>query len=166
MSLTNTTTGTKTYTIADVQAVMRRLTADFIMIAQSTGAITEQKARDYSHDIEQLAIAGYLKKVDVTLMSGKSEIRAAVYETSTNADGLESSRPGGVLWPRVDNADVRVILFHHKTYTDDAEEKMQSKLKIRWTPTSDDTSHSSLSKSGGRDYASNAYGQQRTDYKS
>ena len=164
MSLTNTTTGTKTHTTADVQAVMPRLTADFIMIAQSTGAITEQTARDYSHDIKQLAIADYLEKVDVTLMSGKSEIRAAVYETKTDADGLKSSRPGGVLWPRVDNADIRVILSCTESYTDEVRQKMQSKLKIRWTPTSDDTSHSSLSKSGGRDYVSNAYGQQRTDY--
>jgi hypothetical protein len=38
------TTETYTYTDADVEAVARRFTADIVMIAQSTGAITEDEA--------------------------------------------------------------------------------------------------------------------------
>ena len=162
MSSTNTTT--TTYSVADVQAVMRRLTADFVMIAQSTGAIPEQEARDYAHDIGELAVEGYLKKVDVMLMSGEFEMRAAVYEPNINADGLTSSRPGGVRWPRVDNAKLIVVISYSETYTADAREKMRSKLKIPWGPSSINTSHSSLTQSDERDYASNAYSIKRKDW--
>ncbi|HOO49902.1 MAG TPA: hypothetical protein PLK94_01290 [Alphaproteobacteria bacterium] len=164
MTYTSTKTASHTYSVADVEVVMRRLTADLVMIAQSTGTITEEKARQYSHDIEALATAGYLRKVDVTLMSGIVEIRATTYETNTEAGELTSSRPGGVRWPRMANAELRIVLFYNDSYTDDAREKMRDKLKIPWSPTSADTSHKSLSRSGGRDYASNAYGLRREDF--
>ncbi|GJL85325.1 MAG: hypothetical protein DHS20C02_11000 [Micavibrio sp.] len=164
MTFTNTNTKSTTYSVADVQAVMRRLTADLLMIAQSTGSITEEKAKNYSHDIEILATAGHLKKVDVTLMSGVVEIRAATYETSTEAGDLISSRPGGVRWPRMANSELRVVLFYNDTYTDDVREKMRKNLMISWSPTSADTSHGFLSQSGDRNYASNAYGIKRKDY--
>jgi hypothetical protein len=41
---------------------------------------------------------------------------------------------------------------------------MKSKLRINWTPTDANTSHSSLTRSGGRSYASNGWGMQRRDY--
>ena len=65
-----TATAEKTITDADVTAVMRRVTADLVMIAQSSGSITEPMAREYAHDMEVLAQARYLRIVDVTLLSG------------------------------------------------------------------------------------------------
>ena len=47
--------------VADIETVVRRFKADLVMIAQSTGAFTEAKARDYAHDVEVLAKEGYLK---------------------------------------------------------------------------------------------------------
>ena len=44
---------TETYSVADIEVVMRRVTADLVMIASSTGAITEEKARSWGHDIEK-----------------------------------------------------------------------------------------------------------------
>jgi hypothetical protein len=41
---------------------------------------------------------------------------------------------------------------------------MKNKLKISWSPTNDDTSHSSLKSSGNRDYAKNGWGMQREDF--
>ena len=64
-------------------------------------AMTEEKAGEYAHDIEVLAKGGYLKYVDVTLFSNGVEVRAARYNVNTEAGDLTSSRPGGVLWPRV-----------------------------------------------------------------
>ena len=69
-------TETSTYTTTDVEAVMRRITADLVMIAASTGAITESNAREYAHDIELLAKNGYLDYVDVTLISNGVEQKA------------------------------------------------------------------------------------------
>lgn len=162
MSYTNT--ATETYSVVDIESVTRRFTADLVMIAQSSGSITEAKARDYAHDVEALAKKGYLKKVDLTLLSGGVEIKAATFIVNTAAGSLSMSRPGGVLWPRVANPHLRIVLFYTNAYNDVARAAMRSKLRISWSPSNADTSHASLKGTGGRDYASNGYGFQRLDY--
>lgn len=161
---TSTDTESETYTVADVEIVMRRFSADIVMIATSSAAITEAKARDYAHDVELLAKTGYLEAVDLTLLSGGVEIRATRYEVNTSSSELAMSRPGGVLWPRVSNPEFRIVLLYADEYTDAARERMRSKLKIGWGPCYADTSHSGLTRNGGRDYASNAWGLQRKDF--
>ena len=101
---------------------------------------------------------GYLKQVDVTLFSGSVEVRATRYTVNTESGDLTMSRPGGVMWPRVANPYLRIILFYTDDYTAAEKEAMRGRLKIGWSPTSDDTSHASLKAAGGRDYASNAFG--------
>lgn len=162
--MTETYSALYTYTVSDIATVLRRFTADIVMIAQSSGAMTEAEARDYAHDIESLALRGYLKKVDLTLFSGFTEVRATQYSVNTAAGDLTMSRPGGVLWPRVANPTLRVVLSYTDAYDDIARQTMKEKLKISWVPTNADTSHSSLIQNGGRDYASNGWGLQRKDY--
>jgi hypothetical protein len=162
--MTSTTTETNTYTSTDIEKVMRRFTADILMIAQSTGTITEAKARDYAYDMEALAKKGYLKKVDLTLFSGPVEVRAAQYTVNAAGDDLTTSRPGGVLWPRVASPELRIVVFYTDAFDDTARELMKPKLKIGWVPTLADTTHAGLATSGGRDYASNGWGLQRKDF--
>jgi hypothetical protein len=164
MSYTATASETYSYTIADVETVARRFTADLVMIAQSSGAISEDKAREYAHDVEALAKKGYLEKVDITLLSSTVEQRATQYTVNTASGDLTMSRPGGVMWPRVTSPYLRIILFYADDFTAAAKEAMRGKLKISWGPTSDDTSHATLKYAGARDYASNAFGMQRKDY--
>ncbi len=95
--MSQTYSATETYSVADVEVVMRRVTTDLIMIAASTGAMTEKEARDYGHDIEALAKDNYLKMVDLTLMSNGIEQRAIRFEVNTAAGELTMNRPGGVL---------------------------------------------------------------------
>jgi hypothetical protein len=162
--MTITSTHTETYSTTDVEIVIRRVTADLIMIASSTGGWTEEKAREYAHDVELLAKKGYLKWVDVTLLSGGIEQKATRFEVNTASGELTMSRPGGVLWPRVTNPDLRIVLCYTSDYTDEARAALSGRLKIGWGPTNADTSHSSLKAGSGRDYASNGYGVQRKDY--
>ena len=162
--MSQTRTASATYTVVDIENVVRRVKADLIMIADSTGAWTSAKATDYAHDIEMLAKAGYLAWVDVTLFSNGIEVKAVRFDVDTDAGSLVTSRPGGVLWPKVSGAHLRIILSYTDAYTSAAREAMKSKLKIGWVPSSDDTSHTSLRSSGGRDYVSNAYGMQRKDW--
>jgi hypothetical protein len=150
--------------VADVEVVMRRVNADLVMIAASSRAITEEEAVNYAHDIERLAKAGYLEQVDLTLMSGSTELRALRYDVDINSGALTSSRPGGVLWPRVDGARLRIVLRHTDDYTGAARETMRPKLRYTWSPTNTDTSHAGLSQSASRDYASNAWGMRRKDF--
>src|SRR5882672_8415878 len=152
--MSSTATATYTYSVTDVEIVMRRFSADIVMIATSSGAITEEKARTYAHDVEVLAKGGYLKSVDLTLFSGAVEVKAATYNVNTSSGDLEMSRPGGVMWPRVLSPDFRIVLWYTDAYTATVREQLREKLKIGWVPTNADTSHSSLTRNGGRDYAS------------
>ncbi|MBK0093641.1 MULTISPECIES: hypothetical protein [Erwiniaceae] len=155
---------TESYTVADVQKVIRNVTADFLMIAESTKGVETERAKKWAHDVELLAINGYLKYVDITLLSGDSEIRAIRYEVNSDASELESSRPGGVMWPLVSNPDLRIVISYTDKYDSSARESLRNKLKISWGPSTADISHSSLNSGAGRDYASNGYGIQRKDY--
>lgn len=159
-----TTTQTYTYTTVDIEKVVRRFGADILMIAQSTGAITEAKAREYAHDVEALAKRGYLLRADVTLLDGTREVKAATYEVNTSAGDLTTSRPGGVMWPRMPLGHLRIVLHYTADYDDAATEEMKRVLQIHWSPTNADTSHATLTRQSGRDYVSNGYGLQRTDF--
>lgn len=161
-----TTTTTDTYTTTDVENVVRRVKADLIMIADSTGAWTPAKAADYAHDVEALARKGYLAWVDVTLLSGATEIEAVRYDVDVDSGGLSTSRPGGVQWPKVSAPYLRIIISYTSAYDADARRGMAGRLRIPWSPTSDDTSHASLKDGEGRDYVSNSFGMKRKDWTS
>ncbi len=162
--MSQTRTATATYTVVDIENVIRRVKADLVMIADSTGAWTAANAADYAHDVEVLAKAGYLKWVDLTLLSNGVEVKAVRFEVDTDAGSLTTSRPGGVLWPKVSGPHLRIVLSYTDAYTSEAREATKGKLKIGWVTSYDDTSHASLMSSGGRNYASNAYGMQRKDW--
>ena len=164
MSYTATATATQTYTYVDIEKVMRRVKADLVMIASSSGAITETEAIKYAHDIEYLAQRGYLRSVDVTLFSCGIEVKASRYDVSTAAGDLSMSKPGGVLWPRVSQPYLRIVLYYTAAYTDEARSSAARQLKLSWGPTNADTSHAILRSTGNRDYASGGYGMQRKDY--
>jgi hypothetical protein len=149
MAQTRTASATASYTVLDVEKVVRRVKADLLMIADSTGAWTPEKAGHYAHDIEVLAKAGYLDYVDVTLLSNGVEVKATRFEVDTDAGGMTCARPGGVLWPKVAGAYLRLVLGYSSTYTSDARAAIKSQLKIDWSPTDADTSHSSLNRAGG-----------------
>ena len=162
MSYTGTITDT--YSVVDVEVVMRRVYADLVMIASSSRTITEVEAFDYAFDIELLAKKGFLEHVDLTLMSGTTELKALRYEVDTESGALSTSRPGCVMWPRVNGAELRIVLRYANDYTAAEKEKLRSKLRNNWTPTNVDTSHLTLSQSANRDYVSNAFGMRRKDF--
>jgi hypothetical protein len=162
--MSQTFTSSETYTTLDVEVVMRRVKADIIMIASSTGAISEEKAKEWAHDIEVLAKNGYLKFVDLTLLSDEIEQRATRFGVNTESGSLTTSRPGDAMWPKLANSKLRIVLSYTDKYNDAAKEKMKPKLKIGWVKSEDDISHSKLKAGQSRDYVSNSYGMQRKDY--
>lgn len=164
MSTSSTRTRTTTYTQEDVSKVVRRFTADLKMIAASSKSITEAKAAEYAHDVEYLAQRGYLKMVDVTLLTGSVELKAVQYSVLIGSADLTPSRPGDVLWPEVKGATLRVVLTYTSDYTSPIKEQTLPKLKIGWVPTDASTDHAKLKESGGRDYSSNGFGVTRKDF--
>jgi len=166
--MSTTYTGTSTYSIADITAVMKNVTTDIIMIAASTGAITEDTARLWGHDIELLAQYGFLKAIDLTLFSNGIEEKATRYDVLDSTGDFVMARPGGMLWPRVANPRLRILLFHTLAYRDlgpQAMETLRKELKISWGNSNESHSHESLTASTGREYVQNSYGVQRKDYK-
>lgn len=163
--MTYSSTYASTYTQADIATVMRRFKADLRMMAESTDGMTLSKAEDYGADIELLAKKGALEWIDVTLFDAGVEERAVRYTVDTDSGELSSSRPGGVLWPRFSSPKLRIII-HYATGGRAIKEQLWQRgdLNINWSPTDEDTSHSSLSSNGGRIYNSNGYGMNRQDY--
>lgn len=164
MSTTYSATETYTYSDVDVETTFRRFRTDLLMIADSTGAITRAKAEDYAHDAEILAKKGFLKSIDLTLLSAGIEERAVTYQVNRESGGIESSRPGGVLWPRVSDPRFRIILSYTDSYDTTAKTTMENKLRIPWVPSSENTSHASLRKDSGRSFVSNGFGLIRQDF--
>lgn len=161
--MTQTSTQTTTHTHTDIEVVVRRITADLIMIASSSGAVTEVRAREWAHDIELLAKKEYLNYVDLTLLSNGVEQKATRFYVNESGT-LSNDRPGDALWPKVTEPHLRIVLSYKNTYNQLAKETLARKMKIAWTPNNDDISHSRLTQSGGREYSSNSFGIQRKDY--
>lgn len=164
MSSTYSSTETSTYTVSDVEAVMRNVRADLMMIAASTKAMTEKKAQDYAHDIELLAKRDYLVSVDVTLLSQGNEVKAATYYFQTGDGVIGTSRPGGVRWPETPSGDIRIVLKPTNAYRAESDKVAKLPCKISWSATSTDTTHNGLSASGTRAYSSNGFGANRKDF--
>ena len=164
MSGTSSSTKTFTFTQEDVAKVVRRFTSDLRMISESSKSMTEAKAAQYGHDVEYLAQRGYLKMVDVTLLSAGAEVKAVQYVVQIGSNDLTPSKPGGVLWPEVSQPFLRIILSYTSDYTAAVKEKTLPNLKIGWVSTDASTAHVSLKESGGRDYSSNAFGVARKDF--
>ncbi|CAB3831462.1 hypothetical protein LMG26686_00957 [Achromobacter mucicolens] len=156
-------TQSTTYTTTDIEAVMRRITADLVMIASSSEAVSETKAREWANDIELLAKNGYLKFADLTLLSHGVEQKATRFYVNESGS-LANQRPGDARWPKVQGAHLRIVLSYNDSYTAQARERMSGKLKENWTISHDDISHSQLTQAGGREYSSNGYGMERKDY--
>ena len=155
-------TYTQTYTETDIEAVFRRFKADLLMIAQSSGALSEGAALDYAHDLELFAKAGVLEFVDLTLLDGSTEVEAARYTVDASG-GLTTGRPGGVLWPRVSDPKLRVVVRHTAEYYS---HDFEGELNVTWRPTTEDVSHDgTLTEVGTREYSSNGWALHRQDYR-
>ncbi|WP_295751637.1 hypothetical protein [Undibacterium sp.] len=165
MTSSNSSTYTATYTLADVEKVMLNIKADLIMIADSTKAMTKEKAEKYAHDIELAAKNSYLTAVDVTLLGSLGlEVKAAKYFFQKGDEANGSSRPGGVRWPETPSGDIRVILHTTDSWKVDGDKVAKMPWKMSWGPTSTNTSHSGLTTSGNRGYSSNGFGANRNDF--
>ncbi|WP_330213286.1 HORMA-1 domain-containing protein [Pseudomonas sp. Z18(2022)] len=163
--MSQTATRTETYSVADIETVMRRVKMDLMMIASSTGAATEERAKEWAHDIDLLAKGGYLKSVDVTILSGdKKELKATCFTIDAESGTLSNERPGDSLWPRCPEGRLRIVLSYTHHYDSAAEEKLTPKFKRTWSPSTADISHASLASKLGREYSSNGYGVQRKDF--
>lgn len=163
MSVTQSTTATGTFTVADIKDVVRQFSTDLRMMASSSETMSEQDANAYGSDIELLATKKYLTAVDCTLMLGATEIKAVRYEVDQANGNLKSDRPGGVRWPKTPGGRIRIVISHTNAL-DNATFATMAGLKKTWVTSTEDTSHASLQITGGRGYNQNGYGLNRKDW--
>ena len=162
-----TATYTATYTVVDIESVLRKFKTGLTMIAESTRAMDAQVAQDIAADLLTLSKGGYLKNADITLIHDNAEIRAAQYSVTEQGGDLTAGRPGGVTWPCLSGAWLRVVIWYTPAWyalTDQTRRGIQQGLKRPWTTNYDDLSHAALQASGGRNFTSNAYGMARKDF--
>ncbi|MDT0498578.1 hypothetical protein RM530_14600 [Algiphilus sp. W345] len=162
--MSTTQTKTTTFTSEDISKVIRSFTTELKMIASSTRGMTEAEAAKYGHDIEYLAQHSYLSLVDVTLYSNGKEENAVQYTVRDGTKDLTPSKPGGVMWRRLENPKLHVTVRLTIAYTPQVEQAVKAKLYINWQTTNFDLSHPNLKKKDGRDFTSNGYGISRTDF--
>lgn len=162
----STFTQTSTYTVTDVAKVVDRFTADYHMIAQSTGLADRDHVVAVCHDVKLMAQRGYLDRVDIVLRNGAGkEIRAARYVVSTTASGWETDRPGNNLWPPQIRGDLRVVVDYTDAWRDltaGQQRSFKEECDLSWGPTDIDTAYPGMIGRFDRRYSSNAYGMERT----
>lgn len=165
MSSSHSSTYSSSYTEADIEKVALSVKADLIMIADSSKAMSRDKAEMYAHDIELAAKNGYLNKVDVTLLNESGcEIRAITYSFVDGDEATGTSRSGGVRWPETLSGQIRVILHPKAAWDKEPEKASKLPWKLNWNTSNVDTSHSGLKPSGNRGYSSNGFGANRNDF--
>ncbi len=161
-SMSATVAATTTYSVTDIENVMRNFGADLHMIAQSSNTRTRRDVDDLIHDITLMAKEECIDFVDVTLLSNGQEVRAVKYVINEDSSTLTSTRPGGVLWPSILGASLRIIVGGNSKWHSNP--IATNRLYKTWGSTDVGTSHSQLATSSGRNFVSNGYGLERKDY--
>jgi hypothetical protein len=168
--MSSTGTQTTTYTVVDIRKVVDNFAADFSMMAQATGLRTRESVANTVSDLRTFAELGYLVNVTLILKdsSGK-QIRGTIYKVSQAAAGWVSDRPGGNLWPRTPDGQLKVVGTLTSAWWDknDAEKTAfvaKHGMHNSWGQTTENTSFAGLTSSQGQRYASNGYGWERMNY--
>ncbi len=167
-----TGTQTRTYTSVDIRKVVDTFAAEFSMMAQSTGLRTRENVATVVADLKIFAETSYLSEVTLVLKDKDgAQIRGAKYRPSEAAVGWTSDRPGNSLWPQTTGGTLSVIAtlspaWWSKTGGEKKAFQTSTGLLYPWAPTTEDTTLSALSETGGTRFASNGYGWERTSYSS
>jgi hypothetical protein len=165
----STYTLSSTYTTVDVGKVVDRFTADYHMIAQSTGLGTREQVVNVAHDVKLMAKRGYLDAVSIVLTNNSGKVvRANKYTVSTDASGWTCDRPGDNLWPRQIGGILEIVVSYSSTWWALTDQQRRSfkdgECIISWTASDVDTNFPGLASTVDRRYSSNAYGMERRRY--
>lgn len=159
---------TKTFTVADIGKVLDCFAADLDGMGQSTGLRTRVDTREIAADVKLMAQNRYLAEVNIYLKNEYGTIiRAAKYQVNTAAGALTASRPGNYLWPRTSGGQLCVHVTYSNAWWNLSELQkaaFSSRLLKHWGTLDLDTSFPTLSPSFDRNYVSNGFGLQKTNF--
>ena len=141
MTQTRTHRTTGTYTVVDIERVVRRVKADLVMIADSTGGWTPQgpelRTRCRAPRHGRLSQARRCHPVKPRRRGEGHPLRGR--HGCRRAD--RAADPAGCSGRRWPGPSLRIILRYTADFTAAARAAIKSQLKINWSPTDVDTSH-------------------------
>lgn len=164
-------TSVHTYTVVDVRKVFECLTADLVMLAYRTRALTVERARNLAFDLTLLAVDDYLKEVRFALVAKDGSVLAVRTCHPTEDAGLwDGAAPGANNWPCAPDGAFRTKVSYTPAWyamTADERTAYTKDLKLNWvaiwSPEVFETE--GLVSDGTRRYASRGYGLSRADYR-
>lgn len=163
-----TTTLTQTFNRDDIRRVYASFAADYRIVAEWTGLHSAPFIATTIEEIKAIAEEQYLKEVHLQLWSSTGAIReAAVYRVSTSASGWSADRPGDLYWTTYHGDSLRIIVYFSQKWWDLAEATRVAFASIHmpgWGTTDFNGSYGTMAGRTDRQYASRAYGMDRTRY--
>jgi hypothetical protein len=166
--MTQTITKQYTYTVADVSKAFESFRSDLRLFSATSG-VEEELVDARADDVLAFARAKYLTGVHVRLHDAAGGlIRAARYTVSENASGWKSEMPGDNFWPSMKGGRINIVVTFNDTWhsmSESSKQKFRDSLSRPWGPSDADLSYNDMEVEGSRNYASNAYGLQHTNYR-
>lgn len=166
--MTYSFTTTSTFTTTDVKRVIDYFTADFDMIAQSTGLRTRENVQQIASDIRKMAEAGYLEEVNLYLVDGAGITRrAAKYVVTESASLWSSDKPSKNLWPQYPGGQLMVHVTYNSSWSSLTLVQrlaFQATYSSTWGYETLDTTFPMLMQSSNQKYSSNSYGLAKTTF--
>jgi Bacterial HORMA domain family 1 len=163
-----TETYTDTFNREDIRRVHASFAADYRIAAESTQLLSDSRVSSNIASVKTLAEDQYLDSVHMRLLDSDGRVReAAVYRVSTGASGWSSDRPGDVYWTANSGDELRLVVFYNDNWdalTEAQRDAFREKHLKGWGPSDFDGRYDGMAGSTDRQYASRAYGMDRTRY--
>jgi len=163
-----TTSLTQTFNRDDIRRVYASLAADYRIVAEWTELHGSAFIEQTIGQIKAIAEEQYLREIHMQLQSSAGAVReAAVYRVSTNASGWSSDRPGDLYWSSRSGDTLNLIVYFSQTWWDLTQADRDTFAAIHmpgWGTSDFDGDYGPLIARVDRQYASRAYGIDRTRY--
>jgi hypothetical protein len=161
-----TETYSTTFNREDIKRVHAAFAADYRIAAESTKLHSSKYVDKTVAGIKAFAEEQYLQAIHMRLVGSDGSVReAAVYEVTTDASGWTSERPGDMYWKAKPGDKLQLTIFHNANWaalTQAKKNAFNNGHLPGWGPSSFDGRYDGMTSSADRQYASRAYGLQRT----
>ena len=161
-------TFTDTFNRDDIRRVYASFAADYKIVAEWTELHSAYWIEKNIAEIKLFAEEQYVESLHVQLVASDGRVRrAAVYRVTTNASLWSADKPGDLRWTTYEGDWLRLVVYYSKKWSDltDAQRQaFRAKHNINWGTTDFDGNYSGLVGSTDKQFASRAYGMERTQY--
>jgi hypothetical protein len=161
-------TFTDTFNRDDIRRVYASFAADYKIVAEWTELHSASQIERNIAEIKLFAEEQYAQSLHVQLVGPDGLIRrAAAYRVTANASLCSTDKPGDLRWTSYEGDRLEIIVFYSQKWwdlTDAQRQAFRDAHNITWGTTDFDGSYGGLVASTDKQFASRAYGMERTQY--